>query len=500
MSTTTVAGVKPDPRAAVAPPHGWWRIAVPIALAVAIALLPPPPGLAQHAWYYFALFTGVIAALVTEPVPNAAVGLIGLTLAAVLSRWTLFDPADLAKPGFNVVSQSVNWALSGFASTTVWLVGGAFMFALGYEKTGLGQRIALLLVRALGKRTLTLGYATTFADMILAPFTPSNTARGAGIIFPVVYNLPALYDSRPHDASARKIGGYIMWTTFAADCVTSTLFMTACAPNFLARDFISRIAHVTISYGDWMRASLPFALPLLLALPLLTYVIFPPEIKRSPEAATWAGTELVKMGSISWRESVLAVLVLCAILLWIFGGSFIDPTLAAFVVLSLMLVLGVVTWADMARNNAAWTTIVLLATLVTLADGLSRAGFVKWFADYAAAHVGSLPPMLILMSLVAIYFVSHYMFASLTAHTTAMMPMMLAAGLAIPGLSAASLAMGLALCTGLIGVLTPYATGAALPYYNCGYLTPAQFWRLGAIFGAIFLAALLGVGVPLLAG
>jgi L-tartrate/succinate antiporter len=163
-----------------------------------------------------------------------------------------------------------------------------------------------------------------------------------------------------------------------------------------------------------------------------------------------------------------------------------------------MLVLGVVTWGDMARNESAWTTIMLLATLVTLADGLSRAGFVKWFADYTAVHVGGLPPMLILMSLVAIYFLSHYMFASLTAHTTAMMPMMLAAGLAIPGLSAATLALGLALTTGIMGILTPYATGAALPYYNCGYITPAQFWRLGAIFGLIFIAALLGVGVPLL--
>lgn len=249
-----------------------------------------------------------------------------------------------------------------------------------------------------------------------------------------------------------------------------------------------------------MRASLPFALPLLLALPLLTYFLFPPEIKRSPEASAWAGAELMKMGRVTWRESTLGVLVLCAILLWILGGSFIDPTLAAFVVLSAMLVLGVVTWGDMARNHSAWTTIVLLATLVTLADGLSRAGFVKWFADFTATHVGGLPPMLILMSLVAIYFVSHYMFASLTAHTTAMMPMMLAAGLAIPGLSATTLAIGLAMTTGIMGILTPYATGAALPYYNSGYLTPAQFWRLGAIFGVIFLAALLLVGVPLLAG
>jgi L-tartrate/succinate antiporter len=109
----------------------------------------------------------------------------------------------------------------------VWLVGGAFMFALGYEKTGLGRRIALRLVCALGRNTLSLGYAAVFAEAILAPFTPSNTARGAGIIFPIMNNLPPLYDSRPHDPSARKIGGYIMWVAFSADCVTSTLFMTA---------------------------------------------------------------------------------------------------------------------------------------------------------------------------------------------------------------------------------------------------------------------------------
>ena len=190
--------------------------------------------------------------------------------------------------------------------------------------------------------------------------------------------------------------------------------------------------------------------------------------------------------------------MLGAIVLWVVGDWFIDPTLVAFAALSLMLVLGVVTWGDMARNYSAWTTIVLLATLVTLADGLSRAGFVKWFADYTAAHFVGLPPTLILMSLVTIYFVAHDMFASLTAHTTAMMPMMLAAGLAVPGLSASALAMGLALTTGLIGILAPYATGAALPYYNSGYLTPAQFWGLGAIFGAIFLAGLLFVGLPLL--
>ena len=364
MSQSSATLATPQPK--VAPSGRWWRIVVPVVVTLVLAALPAPPGLAQHAWYYFAIFAGVIAALVTEPLPNSAVGLIGLTLTAVLSRWVLFAPADQAKPGFNIVSQTMSWALSGFSSTTVWLVGGAFMFALGYQKTGLGRRIALVLVRALGRNTLSLGYATTFTETILAPFTPSNTARGAGIVFPIVNNLPPLYDSRPHDPSARKIGGYIMWTTFAADCVTSTLFMTACAPNFLARDFIYRIAHVSISWAEWMRASLPFALPLLLALPLLAYLIYPPQVKKSPEVTTWARDELRQMGNITTRETILAVLVIGAILLWIFAADFMDPALAAFVAISLMLVLGVVSWDDMAKNHSAWTTIMLLATLVTL--------------------------------------------------------------------------------------------------------------------------------------
>jgi len=178
--------VIPAPASGIGPTFHWWRVAIPVLVTLALAALSPPAGLEYHAWLYFAIFAGVIAALVTEPLPNPAVGLIGLSLTALLSQYTLFAPADLAKPGFKAAGQTISWALSGFASTTVWLVAAAFMFALGYQKTGLGRRIALLLVRALGRNTLLVGYATTLADAVLAPFTPSNTARSAGIIFPIV--------------------------------------------------------------------------------------------------------------------------------------------------------------------------------------------------------------------------------------------------------------------------------------------------------------------------
>src|SRR4030095_543336 len=106
-----------------------YRVLIPLAVIVAIFLVPVPEGLPRHAWYYFAIFSGVIAALVAEPLPAPAIGLIGVTLVTVLAKWVLFAPADQAKPGFNSVDESLRWALSGFSSSTVWLPPGVSVCA-----------------------------------------------------------------------------------------------------------------------------------------------------------------------------------------------------------------------------------------------------------------------------------------------------------------------------------------------------------------------------------
>ena len=49
-----------------------------------------------------------------------------------------------------------------------------------------------------------------------------------------------------------------------------------------------------------------------------------------------------------------------------------------------------------------------------------------------------------------------------------------------------------------MGVISPYATGPAPVYYGCGYISRADFWKLGLIFGVIFLVALLIIGIPYL--
>jgi L-tartrate/succinate antiporter len=179
-----------------------WNSLVPILVAIVLLLLPAPAGLELHAWRYFAIFAAVIVALILEPLPGGAIGLIGITAVTVFAPYAFFSAADLAQAGFHPADAALTWALSGFSNGTVWLIFTAFMFALGYEKTGLGERIALILVKALGRRTLTLGYGVALADTMLAPFTPSNTARSGGTIYPIVRQLPPLYQSLPNDPSA----------------------------------------------------------------------------------------------------------------------------------------------------------------------------------------------------------------------------------------------------------------------------------------------------------
>ncbi len=436
-----------------------WKAIAPIALSVILALIPPPDGLAQHAWYFFAIFAGVIVALMLEPLPGGAIGLIGVVVVTVLAQFVLYSPADLAKAGFKPADAALTWALSGFANSTVWLIFGAFMFALGYEKTGLGKRIALLLVKTMGRRTLTLGYAILIADTVLAPFTPSNTARSGGTIYPIIRNLPALYNSKPNDPSSRKIGSYIMWVAIAATCVTSSLFLTGLAPNLLAIELVKKTAHIEFTWIQWFTSFAPVGILLLIAIPLLTYWLYPPEIKEGNEVPVWAGQELAKLGGLGYKEITLAVLVMIALALWIFGGDYINATTAALVVISLMLLTSVVTWDDMIKNSAAWNTLAWFATLVALADGLNRVGFVKWFAESIAHHMSGISPITAMVVLVGLFFFIHYMFASVTAHVTAVLPVMLAVGSTIPGMPMQQYSLLLCLTLGIMGIITPFATG-----------------------------------------
>ena len=453
---------------------------IPLAVLIIFWFLPAPEGLSVDAWHFLAIFFAVVVGLVIEPVPAALIGMVGISLTAVLG---LMGPSS---------GENIKWALSGFSNTVIWLIFAAFMFALGYKKTGLGKRISLVMIKYMGKSSLGLGYAVAFSDLVLAPFMPSNTARSAGTIYPIASNIPLIFDSTPEN-EPRKLGSYISWVAIAITCVTSSMFLTALAPNLLAVDLINKGTGNVISWSAWASIMLPLMIPLFLLTPWLVYVVYPPTQKQSPEAPAWAAEELKKLGAITVKEYLMAGLAIFALVLWIFGKEFgVHSTTAAIAVVSVMVLANIITWDDVISNKAAFNVLIWFASLVAMASGLKKAGVLTWIGNTAEPYLVNMSPTTLIISMLLLFFVLHYFFASTTAHTTALMPIFLA--IAIKLMTPEQLvpfSILLAGSLGVMGIITPYATGPSPIWYGAGYISQGRWWALGAIFGAIYLATII---------
>lgn len=446
-----------------------------VLVGLIIWFLPVPTGVKPEAWKLLAIFVATILGFILQPMPIGAIALISVGITGFLK---VVKPADI---------------LSGFGNTTIWLIVSAFLFAKGFIKTGLGRRIAYKIMAAIGDSSLKLGYAMVLSDLIVAPATPSNTARAGGILFPIVRSLCSAFESEP-GTSSRKIGSYLMKTTFQGNCITSAMFITSVAPNSLAVALASQTAGVTISWGTWALACILPGLVALLIAPYLIYKIYPPELKYTPEAKDLAKNELVKMGPMSKNEKIVASVFILALTLWA-TASFtkLDATMVALVCVGIMLVGQAIDWNDVIEEKGAWDTLIWMGALMSLAGALNKLGLIAWFAKMIAGGISGVPWMTALGILLVAYMYSHYAFASLSAHVTAMYAAFLAVAVAA-GSPPFLAAMGLGVISGLMGGLTHYATGPAPIYFGAGYIPQGTWWKIGFIMSVVNMIIFIGLG------
>src|SRR5690606_3983217 len=197
---------------------------VPALVAVAITLviwfvIPVPEGVKPNAWHMLALFIGTIAAIIGKVMPIGALSIIAITLVAITG-------VTNDKP-----SAAIADALSGFSNSLIWLIGISIMISRGLIKTGLGARIGYYFISLFGRRTVGIGYALSISELILAPLTPSNTARGGGIMHPVMRSIANSFGSSPEQGTSGKIGRYLALVNYHTNPITSAMFITATAPN-----------------------------------------------------------------------------------------------------------------------------------------------------------------------------------------------------------------------------------------------------------------------------
>ncbi|EMA2752307.1 TPA: DASS family sodium-coupled anion symporter [Escherichia coli] len=464
---------------------------LPLAIIVLISgglwQMSPPSGLTAPAWHSAIIFVATIVSIVAKVLPIGAVGIVGITVFAITYA-----------AGDKTASGAITTALSDLNSSLIWLIVVAFMIARGFIKTGLGRRIALQMIRLLGKRTLGLAYGLAFADLVLSPAMPSNTARCGGVIYPIADSLARSFNSRPDDESRSKIGTFLVTCIGNVNDVTAAMFMTGYTGNLLAVKLAAN-AGVTLTWGSWFIAALLPCLFAILIVPLLVYWLTRPEIKHTPDAPEIARKELTAMGKMSRSEWLMLATVGVLLVLWIFGDALgVDATTASFVGLSILLLTGVLSWDDVKSEKGAWDTLIWFAALLMMANQLKKLGFTTWFGNLIGDTIGSAMGgtswIVLLLLLNAAYFYTHYFFASGNAQIAALYAVFLGVGVHLQ-IPAAPMALMLAFTSSLYCSLTQYTHARGPILFGAGYVPTGVWWRTGFVVSLFNQVIFISVGL-----
>jgi len=479
---------------------------IPAAVAVVLTLIlwfiPAPEGVAPNAWHLLALFIGVIAGIIGKAMPIGAMAVLAMTIVALLQVTVPEMGAD-GKPIKNPSAQAAKDALSSLNSTLIWMIGIAIMISRGLLKTGLGTRIGYLFLSIFGKKTIGVAYSLALCDLLIAPVTPSNTARGGAIVHPIMKAIAASFDSNPEKGTQNKIGRYLALVNYHANIISCLIFVTATAPNPLAVDLIAKAtdSKIHLSWGTWFTAMVVPGLVAMAVMPIILFFLYKPEITSTPDAPEMARTKLKEMGPMSKGEKIMLGVFAVLLLLWagvpdILFGVKVDATTTTFLGLSLLLLTGVLTWDDVLKEKGAWDTIVWFAALVMMATFLNKLGLIKWFSDMMGQQIQGMGLSWVVgcALLAVVYIYSHYMFASGTAHVTAMLGAFYAVGLHL-GAPPMLFALILAASTGIMMSLTHYASGSSPVIYNSGYTTMGEWWIAGFVMSVVEILIFCTIGL-----
>ncbi|MGX0101031.1 di/tricarboxylate transporter [Staphylococcus saprophyticus] len=100
---------------------------------------------------------------------------------------------------------------------------------------------------------------------------------------------------------------------------------------------------------------------------------------------------------------------------------------------------------------------------------------------------------IVLVLLILFYFYSHYLFASETAHVSAMYAALLGVAVA-SGAPPLFSALMLGFFGNLLASTTHYSSGPAPILYAAGYVTQKRWWTMNIVLGIVYFIIWIGLG------
>jgi sodium-dependent dicarboxylate transporter 2/3/5 len=427
----SVATPAVSPPAAPPPP-----VRMPIGLVagvlvmLAVLALPLPADLPLAGHRMLAILAFAVVVWITEAVSYEASAVIITSLMAFLigTAPTIKDPTVLYG-----TSAAISMGLAGFSNSALALVGGALFLAAAMTFTGLDKRIALVTLQRVGTSSKQILLGAIAVTILLSLVVPSATARSACVV-PIMMGVISAFGVNKRSNFAAGI----MIVVAQGTSIWNVGIQTAAAQNLLTVGFMDKLLGQRVSWIDWLIAGAPWAIVMSAVLFFVVLWLLPPESDNFVGGKDAVRKSLAELGPMTGPQKRLMGVMLGLLLMWSTEGKLhrFDTTSTTYAGLVLLLLprFGVMTWKDV-QSRIPWGTVIVFGVGISLGSALLTTQAGQWLATQVIAHTGldSVGPFGVLAILSAFLILIHLGFASATALTSALLPILISLLAVLPG-------------------------------------------------------------------
>jgi anion transporter len=280
---------------------------------------------------------------------------------------------------FLVIGIPMGYVFSGFTSGAVWTLIPALLFGHVIIKTGLGKRIALLLLKQFKPSYRTLIVIFSVVGIILSILTPSITVR-ISVLLPVALSCIEVCDLKGNS----KEGALLLLTSVIVALVPGTGWLTGSLYGPVTFGMFESVPQLqgVLTFNSWAMVNLLPALLITLLVIVGGYLVFKPKNKLNVSTDSFV-KKYDDLGKTTLHEKKAVVVLSICFLLFLTGGFELHPFPVPAIVLGGVFVLaitGVVKQGDIS-SGVNWDTVIFIGSTMGLIMVFGEMGIASWVGE-----------------------------------------------------------------------------------------------------------------------
>ncbi|EWM40201.1 sulfate symporter transmembrane region family protein [Bordetella holmesii 35009] len=274
---------------------------------------------------------------------------------------------------------------------------------------------------------------------------------------------------------------------------------TAAAQNLLTVGFMEKMLGQRVSWAEWLIAGTPWSIIMSAVLIFVVLKMLPPESDEIAGGKEAVERELQELGPMTAPQKRLLAVSILLLVCWSTEKILhnFDTTSTTYFGLVLLMLprFGVMTWKDV-QSRIPWGTVIVFGVSISLGSALLSTQAGQWLGNQVVTHTGldHVSPLAIFAILSAFLILIHLGFASATALTSAMLPILISVLQTLPG---DFNRLGMTMLLGFVvsyGFILPINAPQNMVCLGTETFTAKQFAKVGIIVTVV------GYGLMLLMG